>query len=97
MPGISVKVSDVSLKEKDFSSVALFGMETSTRHRERQRIQLKDLTKRHEIPAPAMRKYFFRSSICIMGEILGGRQLEWHPPPEVGDKGVLHASILSQQ
>ena len=59
-------------------------METSTRHRERQRIQLKDLTKRHEIPAPAMRKYFFRSSICIMGEILGGRQLEWHPPRKWG-------------
>ena len=82
-------------KKRDFSSVALFEMETSTRQIERQRIQLKDLTKRHEIPAPAMRKYFFRSSICIMGEILGGASARVASPPEVGDKGVLHASILS--
>ena len=40
-----------------------------------------------------MREYFF---IHLHGRNpWGGRQRGWHPP-EVGDKGVWHASILSQ-
>ena len=43
--------------------------------------------------APTMREYFF---IHLHGRNpWGGRQRGWHPP-EVGDKGVWHASILSQ-
>ena len=42
---------------------------------------------------PTMREYFF---IHLHGRNpWGGRQRGWHPP-EVGDKGVWHASILSQ-